>query len=106
MGMSFFERTVVLALTAIALLGVGDASGQTEGWVRVRVSGDEAPLVGVQVTSGGTGALTNQAGEAMLRLPAGVAILRFERIGFRTDSVSAQVIAGDTASLAVTLEEE
>lgn len=65
-------------------------------------------MEGAQLTARGIGALTDEAGRATLRLPAGTHEVRVERIGYRTTRVTVTVTVpvGGSSEVVVRLAEQ
>lgn len=82
------------------------AAQEPQATVRVRVESAGLPMDRVQVTSGRSGALTNAAGEAVLRLPAGDRRVRARKLGFATAEIRVLLRPGADTLLVVQLEEE
>lgn len=101
---SFLLRLVLpLSLTLAAVAAPANAQ---DVQVTVLVSGDGAPLVGAQVSSGDRGALTDESGVAVFRLPPGTHVIRVTRIGYATSERSVTLSTGSSATVEFTLEEE
>src|SRR5690606_12065541 len=86
-------RVALLAtIVGAALLQPIDARAQAaEGAVRVRVTSDDGPVASANVAAGVIGSLTNEAGEAVLRLPAGVHEIAASKLGFAESEVEVAV---------------
>ena len=99
----------VAAVFAILLAAVSAfatparAQAPAEGTVVVRAIGEAGPVAGAQVSAGRTGALTNERGEATLRVPAGEREIRVSKIGFAPATVRTVVRAGHATTLEVRL---
>lgn len=93
-----------LALAAAAVLSLALPSPAQQGGVRVvvRVVAEDAPVAEARVSAGAERAVTDSAGEAVLRLVAGPRRIVVTKEGHARAVLSA-VIAGDT-TLAVALE--
>ena len=74
--------------------------------VRARVTHDGTPVAGAVVRSGATGAQTDSAGNATLRLASGPHAIIASRLGFTPDTVSLTLAAGQDTSLTIALEEQ
>ncbi len=105
----WFRAAPAVLLTSLLLTAgpVSEARAQEgAGTVRLRVQSHEAPLAGAEIRSGRTGALTDEQGRAVLRLPAGNRVISAGMIGYATSNTRLDVTAGMDTSLVVTLEEE
>jgi outer membrane receptor for ferrienterochelin and colicins len=101
-----FPLPAWLALLALAA-GVGPLRAQDPvGTVRVRVESHAGPLPGVEVSAGRTTALTDERGEAVLRLPAGEHVLRARLLGHARGSTRVEVRPGADTTVVVALREE
>lgn len=100
-------RTARAALLLASLL-VADLGAQTPtGSVNVAVVDPAGvPVEGARVSSGAAAALTDDAGRAVLSLPAGPATVRVARIGFSESVVGVDVRAGFEVAVTIRLEEE
>ncbi|MEX2584332.1 MAG: TonB-dependent receptor [Gemmatimonadota bacterium] len=98
---------VALCLTA-TLLDAQQPARDARGTVRVHVVAavDSVAVEGATVRSGGTGSLTDAAGDARLELPAGEHSLSIGKLGFATVRVPVQVRAAAETTLLVRLEVE
>jgi outer membrane receptor for ferrienterochelin and colicins len=72
----------------------------------VRVSSEGEPVPGARVTSGGTGALTNDRGEALLRLDPGRHAVRVEAVGLKPALLAVTIRAAADTLVVVQLEPE
>jgi iron complex outermembrane receptor protein len=99
-------RMLLLMLTSVpaAPAAYAQAEDPSLGTVVVRALGEEGPVAGAQVSAGRTGALTNERGEATLRLPAGERTLRVSKIGLAPVTVRTVVRPSQEATLEVHLE--
>ena len=93
--------TFLLCLPLVSSLSAPLVAQDSLSRVRVQVRDAEGPIEGAQVGSGGTGALTDEAGDAVIELSAGPATIRVERIGYGTAEVSLEVPARDTSVVVV-----
>lgn len=101
-------RVALLAtIVGAALLQPIDARAQAaEGAVRVRVTSDDGPVASANVAAGVIGSLTNEAGEAVLRLPAGVHEIAASKLGFAESEVEVTVEQGREITVEVELTEQ
>jgi hypothetical protein len=94
-------------VVCLGLLAASAASAAAQvGTVTVRVVSEGAPVEAAQVSSGDVGALTDERGEAVLRLPAGEHVLDVTKFGYATTEVEVTVAPGGDAVIVVTLEVE
>lgn len=98
----------LLSAIAVAVsLQPRDAWGQTaEGTVRIRVTSDDGPVATANVAAGTIGSLTNEAGEAVLRLPAGLHEIAASKLGFAESVVEVAVEQGREITVEIELTEQ
>ena len=87
---------VALPEAAVAQVGTGT--------LRVHASTDDGPVAGATVRSGDAGALTDEAGEAILQLPAGLHEVTLTGLGIEETTVQAEVVAGEQTEVEIELE--
>jgi outer membrane receptor for ferrienterochelin and colicins len=103
----FRAAATILVTDLILITSAQDARAQdASGTVRLRVESQGTPLPGAEVRAGRTGALTNAAGRAVLRLPAGTHTVSVSLIGYTRGSTRVKVTAGTDTTLVIALEEE
>jgi len=101
-GTGSVGRTLALATLLLAGLALPAFAQVAPSAVTVRVVAEDSPVLDAQVSTGGTGALTDARGEAVLRLMAGEHAIRITKPGLRTVELRVQVQAGrDTSVVAV-----
>ncbi len=100
------NRGFPLALLAFLLTLAPDAQAQDDARVLVRARSGTAPVEGAQVSVGTSGMITDAAGEAVLRLPAGDHVLRVRKLGLAPAEVRLALRAGADTTVVVALEEE
>jgi outer membrane receptor for ferrienterochelin and colicins len=105
-------RNTARVMSIMALIGAATvvhaqgAWAQTaEGSVRVRAISDEGPLSAASVSAGGSGSLTDQSGEAILRLPVGTHQVTVRKLGFAEAVVEVEISAGREANVEIEMEE-
>ncbi len=98
----------MLALLSIfTLADARVASGQgAVGTLRVRAVADGTPVAAATVRSGTAGGLTNERGEAVLRLPAGRHEVTVGKLGLADGVVEAEVRAGRETTVEVEMTEQ
>lgn len=91
----------------MALLVVcgGAVTSARQTAVRIEVRADDRPVEGARVVAGDATATTDAAGLAALVLPAGPIAIAITKDGFVDVSTTLTVVAGEDASLVVTLAE-
>lgn len=94
----------MLALLLFGTSGVRAHAQEPPASVTIRVVSSDAPVEGAQVSSGATGAITDTAGIARLRLIPAVHRIRIEKLGMTTVEFDLAVRADTTVT--VTLHEE
>jgi iron complex outermembrane receptor protein len=100
--MSVLRFSTVLSVLALATPVLAQ---EPAGRVVVRVTHEGSPVEGAQVFSGQVGGLSGADGRVELRLPAGPATLRVERIGYAAEEVEITAPAAGALELEVALEE-
>lgn len=97
---------VAVSLLVLAVGAAGPVAAQVgEGTVRVRVATEDGPEPGVTVRSGERMILTDAAGEAVLRLPAGSREVIARKLGFEEVEGAVVVVAGGEAVIEFLLVE-
>jgi iron complex outermembrane receptor protein len=94
----------LLLVVSTSLAGARVAAQETQ--LTVRVQSGSSPVGGVQVAAGETGVLTDERGEAVLRLAAGEHVVRVERIGYASAELDVLLRAGADTTIVVRLVEE
>lgn len=74
--------------------------------VHIQTSMASGPAVGVVVSSGGIASQTDANGRTVLRLPAGLTVLRLRRLGFAPDSARLDLPPGTDTSIVFLLREQ
>ena len=99
---SFFMLAIVLLIAK-----VNNSSGhQANGTLVVQVRSNSRPVEQAEVTVGDRVAVTNDAGEATLEVPAGNLEVKVERYGFKSQTTRASVAEGTSTRIAVELQAE
>lgn len=80
------------------------APASSSATLRVRVLEDSTPVQGALVRSGRIGRSTDAAGRAVLQLPAGPHVVVASRIGYRPDSLTLTLRAGQDTAVVLRLE--
>jgi outer membrane receptor for ferrienterochelin and colicins len=96
---------IAAALSIACAAAVLPAHAQTST-VAVRVAGTDGVIADARIATGTIIAITDDTGEATLRLPAGEHLLRIEALGFLPATRTLIVAAGRDTTLAITLETE
>jgi len=96
--------TYVLVVWSFALAAVSTVQAQ-HGQLSVTVRGEGAPLRGATVRAGTSTTETDQAGAAVLELPAGLVRVEVELEGYFPLETEVRVIAGEAVGLDVDLVE-
>lgn len=94
------RRLIVVALLVVC---GGAVTSARQSAVRIEVRADDRPVEGARVTAGEATATTDAAGRAALVLPAGAIAITVTKDGFVDVSTTITVVAGEDASLVVTL---
>lgn len=101
-------RRVVIPVAALLLLAVpGPGFGQVEpsrATVTIRAESEAGPLDDVRLTVLGMTGVTDQAGLAAFRLPAGIHQLLAERLGYQSVSVELAVSSPRDTTVVVLME--
>ena len=98
-------------IAAALLLGLALFAGtahaqEVEGTLRIRAVSEAGPVGAATVRSGTVGALTNDAGEAVLRVPAGSRQVTVEKLGYAEAVVAVEVAAGRETTVEVAMTEQ
>ena len=96
---------IVGVLPGLVLLASAIGAGAQEVAVTVQVRSGGGPVEGAQVAAGDRGSITDGAGTAVLRLPAGAHRLRVERIGYAPAELDVAVREGRDTTFVVEVEE-
>lgn len=83
----------------------GAVTSARQSAVRIEVRAEDRPIEGARVTAGEATATTDADGRAALVLPAGAMAITVTKDGFVDVSTTLTVVAGEDASLVVTLAE-
>jgi outer membrane receptor for ferrienterochelin and colicins len=96
---SLFIALYAFLTPVAALAQVADSAT-----LRIRAIAHAAPLTRARVVSGPQIAETNTAGLAVLRLPAGHAVITISRIGYTPDTIGIALRAGQDTTIVASLE--
>ncbi|MBM3782634.1 MAG: TonB-dependent receptor [Acidobacteria bacterium] len=96
------RRLIVVALLVVC---GGAVTSARQSAVRIEVRAEDRPVEGARVTAGEATATTDADGRAELVLPAGATAITVTKDGFVDVSTTLAVVAGQDASLVVTLGE-
>lgn len=96
------RRFIVAALLVVC---GGAVTSARQSAVRIEVRAEDRPVEGARVTAGEATATTDADGRAELVLPAGATAITVTKDGFVDVSTTLAVVAGQDASLVVTLVE-
>ena len=96
------RRFIVAALLVVC---GGAVTSARQSAVRIEVRAEDRPVEGARVTAGEATATTDADGRAELVLPAGATAITVTKDGFVDVSTTLGVVAGQDASLVVTLGE-
>lgn len=99
-------RLCLPVLLAILLAPTSRTHAQEDARVTVRAGSGGTAVEGARVTSGETGSLTNAAGEATLRLPAGERILHVRKVGLAPAEVRITLRPGADTTVVLDLAEK
>ena len=105
--MSWSRFLALQALLLASVLHPQSADAQAaEGMVRVRAVSDDGPVSEATIRSGDVGGLTNDLGEAVLRLPVGTQVITVEKLGFADEVVSVEVASDTETMVGVVMTEQ
>src|SRR5688572_24191691 len=95
---------VVITLYAFLTPAAALAQVADSATLRIRAIAHAAPLTRARVVSGQHIAETDTAGLAVLRLPAGNAVVTISRIGYTPDTIGIALRAGQDTTIVASLE--
>lgn len=105
--MSWSRFLALQALLLGSVLHPQSADAQAAaGMVRVRAVSDDGPVSEATIRSGDVGGLTNDVGEAVLRLPVGTQVITVEKLGFADEIVSVEVASDAETMVGVVMTEQ